>query len=264
MNERKLTEEEISLLFEFCEFHNVKYYDVQIELVDHLASAIDKLWESKPHFTFEEALVEVSEQFGVDPFHFSDPNSLLPFPIENIHANSGFDAITEARTKAVQRKYDRMQLKYFIEFFKLPKIVLTVASTLALFLLFNVVSDKTIAALAVQIIFLLSFFTYWLLIYRKEVKISIDTKKKFILYEHLRTWKNTPLIFAGLSPGMINAISKLLRIESDALFFIYVRPEFLSAFLIVLYAIFAIVTGIYMPRKIKDDFLNEFSQFVKA
>ncbi len=261
---KQLTQEQIESLHEFCEFHEVKYYDVQIELVDHLASAIEKLWETKPQFTFEEALVEVSDQFGVDPFCFSDPNSLLPFPIENIHANAGFDAIIEARAKALQRKYDRMQLKYFIEFFKLPKIVLTVAFTLVLFLLFSNVSDKTLAAGFVQVAFLLSFFTYWLLVYRKEVKITIESDKRFILYEHLRTWKNTPLMFAALSPGMINVISKLLRIESDALFFSYVRPEFLSAFLITLYAIFAIVTGIYMPRKIKDDFLHEFSRFVKA
>jgi len=130
---KQQSDEQIADLFLFCEFHDVKYYDVQIELVDHLASAIEKRWETEPQLTFEEALVEVAEQFGVDPFHFSRPNSLLPFPIENIHANSGFDAIIEARTKSLERKYNRMQIRYFIEFFKLPKLVMTIFSTLVLY-----------------------------------------------------------------------------------------------------------------------------------
>jgi hypothetical protein len=199
MNKRKPSEEEISLLFEFCEFHNVNYYDVQVELVDHLASAIEKLWETRPRLTFEEALAEVSETFGVDPFHFTDPNSLLPFPIENIHANSGFDVITEARTKALDRRYNQMQIRYFLEFFKLPKIVLTITSTLILYLLFSTVSNKTLVAGIVQVVFLLSFFFYWLLVYRKEVKLTIEADRRFLLSEHLRTWKNTPLIFAAMS-----------------------------------------------------------------
>lgn len=264
MEAKTLTSEKIQQLHEFCDFHNMKYYDVQIELVDHLASAIEELWETKPQLPFEEALVEVSEQFGVDPFHFSDPHSLLPFPIENRHANSGFDAITEARTKAMERKYNRMHVQYFFEFFKLPKLLLTIASTLILYVLFEWVSDKALAAGVVQVVFLLSFFLYWLLIYRKEVKLTIEADKRFMLSEHLRTWRNSPLIFAAMSPGMINAISKLFEIQDKFTFFNYISTELLVAFAITLYGIMVIVTGIYMPRRIKDDFLNEFPQFVKA
>lgn len=146
MENKTLTPQQIEHLHEFCEFHNVKYYDVQIELVDHLASAIEKHWETEPQLTFEEALVDVAEQFGVDPFHFSRPDSLLPFPIENIHANSGFDAITEARAKTLERKYNRLHIRYFFEFFKLPKLVLTIASTLIIYGLFEFVRNKALAA----------------------------------------------------------------------------------------------------------------------
>lgn len=261
---KQLTEEEIEHLHEFCEFHNVKYYDVQIELVDHLASAIEKRWETKPQLTFEEALVEVAEQFGVDPFHFSNPDSLLPFPIENIHVNSGFDAITEARTKVLERKYNRIQLRYFFEFFKLPKLLLTTVSTLVLYVLFELVNDKALVAGMVQVVFLLSFLFYWLLVYRKEVKLTIEADRRFLLSEHLRTWRNTPLIFAAISPGMINAITKLFEIQDKFLFFNYVNASVLVALFITLYGIGAIVAGIYLPRRIKNDFLSEFSQFVKG
>jgi hypothetical protein len=203
----------------------------------------------------------VAEQFGVDPFHFSNPNSLLPFPIENIHANSGFDAITEARTKALERKYNRMHIRYFIEFFKLPKLLLTIFSTLVLYVLFELVSDKTFVAGIVQVIFLLSFFFYWLLVFRNEVKLTIVADKRFMLSEHLRTFKNAPLIFAALSPGLINAIAKLFEIQDKFLLFNYINTSVLVAFLNTLSGIIFIVTGVYLPCRIKADFQKEFSQF---
>jgi len=258
---KQLSEAQIEHLHEFCEFHNVKYYDVQIELVDHLALAIEKLWETEPWLTFEEALVNVAEQFGVDPFHFSNPNSLLPFPVENIHANSGFDVVTEARTKALERKYNRLQIRYFFEFFKLPKLLLTIFSTLVLYILFELVSDKTLVAGIVQVVFLLSFFFYWLLVFRNKVKLTIVVDKRFMLSEHLRTFKNSPLIFAALSPGLINAITKLFEIQDKFLLFIYINTSVLVAFLITLSGIIFIVTGVYIPQRIKADFEKEFPQF---
>jgi hypothetical protein len=63
---------------------------------------------------------------------------------------------------------------------------------------------------------------------------------------------------------MINAISKLFEIQGKFAFFNYLSTELLVAIAITLYGIMAIVTGIYIPRRIKDDFLNEFPQFVKA
>jgi hypothetical protein len=39
---RTITPEETRQLFEFCEKKRVKHYDVQFELVDHLASDIEE------------------------------------------------------------------------------------------------------------------------------------------------------------------------------------------------------------------------------
>ncbi|MDA3818066.1 MAG: hypothetical protein PF486_11865 [Prolixibacteraceae bacterium] len=157
-----------------------------------------------------------------------------------------------------------MQVRYLFEFFKLPKLLITIASILILYLLFELVNDKSLAAAVVQVVFLLSFLAYWFFVYRKEVKLNVDADKRFLLHEQLRTWKNAPLIFAALSPGMINAISKLFEMQDKFIFFNYLNASVLVALFIALYGILAIVTGIYMPRRIKDDFLSEFSQFVKA
>lgn len=63
-----LTNEQIQSLFTFCEKHFVKYYDVQVELVDHLANAIELEMQNDPKLTFERALEKVHQSFGVKGF----------------------------------------------------------------------------------------------------------------------------------------------------------------------------------------------------
>ena len=40
----KLTKEQIQQLYKFTRQHYVEYYDVQTELVDHLANDIEQIW----------------------------------------------------------------------------------------------------------------------------------------------------------------------------------------------------------------------------
>lgn len=54
-----LTNEQIQSLFTFCEKHFVKYYDVQVELVDHLANAVELEMQTNPKYSFERALEKV-------------------------------------------------------------------------------------------------------------------------------------------------------------------------------------------------------------
>jgi hypothetical protein len=48
----------------------VEYYDLQTELVDHLANAIETEWQENPKLTFEEILQNEFKKFGV--FRFMD------------------------------------------------------------------------------------------------------------------------------------------------------------------------------------------------
>ena len=63
-----LTKEQIDCLFTFCEKHFVKYYEVQLELVDHLANAIKTKIDEDHKLSFEKVLDEVHESFGVRGF----------------------------------------------------------------------------------------------------------------------------------------------------------------------------------------------------
>ena len=70
---KKLTQEQIEQLFVFTKKHLVEHYDVQVELVDHLANAIEAEWEINPNISFTEALQKEYKNFG----KIALPNILL-------------------------------------------------------------------------------------------------------------------------------------------------------------------------------------------
>src|SRR5450432_1818332 len=63
-----LTKEQIGWLFQFCQEQGVKHYDVQVELVDHLANAIEKDLQEHPGGDFQHALDTVFASFGEGRF----------------------------------------------------------------------------------------------------------------------------------------------------------------------------------------------------
>jgi hypothetical protein len=63
-----LTKEQIDQLFDFCQAQGIDYYDVQVELVDHLANAIEKELAEHPGLSFGEALGVVFASFGQRKF----------------------------------------------------------------------------------------------------------------------------------------------------------------------------------------------------
>jgi hypothetical protein len=63
-----LTKEQIDYLFDFCQMNGVVCYDVQVELVDHLANAIEKELADHPDWSFQKALDVVFVSFGYRKF----------------------------------------------------------------------------------------------------------------------------------------------------------------------------------------------------
>src|SRR6187549_3570305 len=97
----KLTSEQIDRLYQFTIQHYVEYYDLQTELVDHLANAIEQQWEEDPKISFEEALQKEFTKFGI--FGFSD--------------------MIDAKRRALEKRYGKIVLGHLLEFFKIPRIV---------------------------------------------------------------------------------------------------------------------------------------------
>lgn len=97
-----LTKEQIEYLFAFCRKHWVNYYDVQIELVDHLANAIEDKIAANPKLAFEEALTQTHKSFGV----------------------RGFAPVVQEKQRAIERQSRRLLLQLFKQQFRWPKIIL--------------------------------------------------------------------------------------------------------------------------------------------
>ncbi len=60
----KLTKLEIDHLYQFTRQHYVLHYDLQTELVDHMANAIETIWETQPDLSFEKAREQRTVRFA--------------------------------------------------------------------------------------------------------------------------------------------------------------------------------------------------------
>ena len=107
----KLNTSQIDQLFIFTQQHYVEYYDLQSELVDHLANAIEMQLHENPNRSFDEVLNIEFKKFGV----------------------FGFMDVVEKRQLALGKKYNGLVWQHFKYFFGIPKIILTIAMTLLLF-----------------------------------------------------------------------------------------------------------------------------------
>ena len=145
MTERKLNKEEIDHLFTFVKQRDVKYYDVQMELVDHFASAIEQRWETEPVLSFDEALRKEYRQF--DRYNFSQ--------------------IIEEKEETLRKKYKKIEHRYIMDFFSWPKIVATSLVTFLIYQIFHLFENyfRLVSWIVFADILLVGFFLF--LVYPK-------------------------------------------------------------------------------------------------
>jgi hypothetical protein len=99
----KLNQDQIQDLYKFTRQHYVEHYDVQTELVDHLANDIEQIWDEQPNLSFNRARDISFKKFGV----------------------FGFMDVVAERQKALSKRYWKLIWVFAKDWFKLPKIVLT-------------------------------------------------------------------------------------------------------------------------------------------
>jgi hypothetical protein len=165
--------------------HYVDWCDVQTELVDHLANGIEEHLEQNPNATFESALNSEFKKFGI----------------------MGFSDMIEEKIKALNKRYRKLVFKYFIEFFKLPKIVLTVFLIWLYYLALQNIEDRlyviipTIAVLMIVPI-------YFLVTQSKRInKLKKQTGKKWL-------FDNTAVQLGGFV-YLINVVIQVMLFPSE-------------------------------------------------
>jgi len=183
----KLTTQQIERLYQFTRQHYVEWYDLQTELVDHLANSIETQWQENPKISFEDALQVEFKKFGV----------------------FGFMTVVEERQAALGKKYNKLVWQHFKSFFTIPKIIGTAA---AFGILVQLILKFERANLIVISIFVLATLFFWIGI----IKMSRKNKKEAKLSG--KKWLYKDIIFGlGSFTGFISLPLQFgLRIEETA------------------------------------------------
>lgn len=151
---RKLTEQEINQIFDFTKKHYVEYYDVQVELVDHLANAIEVQWEENPNITFDEALQIEFKKFGI----------------------FGFTGLIEKKQSELTTHYNKMFWKSVLQFITIPKVIITIALYLAVFT--TLIKWGTLGEIIILVLLVCSYTFTIIDGFRYLYKIKKDQKKQ--------------------------------------------------------------------------------------
>ena len=109
----ELSERHIENLYQFTRDHFVEYYDLQTELVDHLANDIEAIWEQEPNLSFVNAREKAFKKFGV----------------------YGFSDVVIHRERAMTKRYFKYLWRELKIWFSLPKIIITLALSICFYTL---------------------------------------------------------------------------------------------------------------------------------
>lgn len=220
----KLNESQIEKLYLFTRQHFVEYYDLQTELVDHLANAIEAQWEEFPNRNFDQALQIEFKKFGV----------------------FGFMDVVEKRQIALQKKYGKIVWSHFKNFFHLPQIIGTFSAVGILFYILKICSFPDVLFVGLLGILFVIFFVALFRNYNKMKKRSLATGKKWLFKEVLTGYGQ----FGGLLFLPFQIISNFnTTLNDDYLLF-------LASFLLVIIALTHYIILVIIPNK-AEHYLKE-------
>ncbi|MEI7586624.1 hypothetical protein [Runella sp.] len=94
---KELSYVDISRIHSYVEGMGVEFYDVQVEIVDHIASVIEEQMTIKPEELFDSTLSKFT----------------------------GFDGLVNEKRRQVARQYDRYIIQSLKSFFSWPKVIFT-------------------------------------------------------------------------------------------------------------------------------------------
>ena len=96
----KLTTEQIEYVFNYVKSFDIKWYELQVELTDHMVNSMEEIWEKDPELTFHQVKQYAENSFG----------------------RNGFKAIEEDRIQILRKEFRKAQWKMIAKYLKFPKI----------------------------------------------------------------------------------------------------------------------------------------------
>ncbi|MCF6224462.1 MAG: hypothetical protein L3J34_12150 [Flavobacteriaceae bacterium] len=228
----KLSTKNIDQLYKFTRIHFVEWHDLQTELVDHLANDIEQIWKEEPNLSFDQAKTKAFKRFGV--FGFSD--------------------VIADKTNAVHKQYWRVFWNIFKDYFKLPKLLLILLTTLIIFTIVDLMENKiTFLIITFWIIFtvpIIFFFKYNIALKRKFK----ESGKKWMVDEIIR--QSGLIFFIGIQIPI-----QLLRYVNKDLFVLNTSWLLIASFFLSVFATFVYIVIKIMPPKLEEEMSKLYPEY---
>ncbi|QNM84838.1 hypothetical protein H9W90_11625 [Polaribacter pectinis] len=219
----KLTDIHIKELYKFTRKHYVEHYDVQTELVDHLANDIEEICNEKPSLSFKEARDLSFKKFGV----------------------FGFMEVVEQKQKAMNKRYWKILWRFFKEWFTVPKLLITATIYMIFCVLLQIKYSEYIL---LGCVFILAIVDLILISINHKKRKEKERKKEniFLLESMIGTTRHSyaSLILVNLF-NLINLSD--INFSSLAIHWIFV-----SAFIATLLCILFYVVNYVIPQKAEE------------
>lgn len=235
----KLTPEHIDHLYKFTRAHYVEWYDLQTELVDHLANDIEKIWEKEPNLSFDQAKNKAFKKFGI----------------------FGFQDVIKDKSNAVSKRYRKLLWQIFKDYFKPPKIIITLLITIIIFSLLNLTAYKTtVLIMAFWIVFIIPIIFGFQ--YKSEQnKRFKETGKKWMFDEIIKQSGLLFLISIQIPIQLLRLFNPKSALELNS------TELLIASFFLSLFIIFVYILTKVIPQKLKEEMgklYPEYKLYLKA
>lgn len=220
----QITDNHIQQLYKFTRQHYVEHYDVQTELVDHLANDIEEIWKENPKLTFEQARNKSFKKFGI----------------------FGFMDVVEAKQKQMNKRYRNIIWRFMKEWFSIPKIILTIFCFYFFYLLMTLNIDSTFLSIFMLCLAVLDVY-YSIKLNQKAKKKFKSKDKKYLLED---------IIFRAGAFSSLIIFSNLFQLSTFLENTTSIIGKSFVATLITIAIIYSYITLIVLPKK-ADELLQE-------
>ena len=231
----KLTNIQIQELYKFTRKHFVEHYDVQTELVDHLANDIENIWEEHPKLSFQDAQDKSFKKFGI----------------------FGFMDVIEAKQKQMSKRYRKILWRFFKEWFTMPKLVVTLSLIFMIFFFLKLPYSKYILLGALFFLAIFDFTNRY--VSRKNQQEKAHKKEKvFLLAAMIGETRNG---FTGVAFLNIFNFVYLSRVPFNTLENHWLLLLSFSATLLIL---LFYVTAYLIPQKAEELLIETYPEYKLA
>jgi len=236
----KLTKKQIIYIDDYIKYHKVKYWDIRIELLDHIVTSVEEKLEKG--ISFDDAIIEMHKSFG------NSMKMLWNSGIEySIFANGdGYKDLIQKKLKEINKKHRNFFTKEVINFFKSFKNISLLGTLYFMnYLLFNNVEYILFKRINIIIFFIPSVFILIFFI------LNFVRKNHSIQLEYSLFYATFPVLLLNMF---------IQKINPDGIFNVTIEIQKIVMFTVVPLNLVLSYCGLILYIKAHEKYTNIFKQ----